>query len=63
MKLHPGTLLAGVIYLAVGVAFLFEALGYWTLRLADLRFAAPLALVAVGIAVLLGSLTRRPAER
>lgn len=62
MKLHLGTLVAGIIYLVVGVAFVFEALGYWSLRLSDLRYAGPLALVAVGVAVLIGSLTRQPTE-
>ncbi|MFP3913865.1 MAG: hypothetical protein ACLFWM_03250 [Actinomycetota bacterium] len=60
MRLHPGTLLAGFIYLATGVAFLLEALGAWSLRVSDLRYIGPLALVAVGLAVLVGSLTRRP---
>lgn len=56
MRLHNGTLFAGVIYLAVGLAFVAEALDWWTLRVEDLRFAGPLALVVVGIAVVFGSI-------
>jgi hypothetical protein len=63
MRLHTGTLIAGVIYLLVGIAFVFEALGYWSLRVVDLRYIGPLALVAGGVAMLVGALTRRSAER
>lgn len=61
MRLHPGTMLAGFIYLVIGVAFVLEALGYWTLRLSDLRYIGPLALVVAGIAVVAGSVTRHTA--
>ena len=56
MRLHRGTLLAGVIYLTVGLAFIAEALDWWTLRMEDLRYAGPLALVVAGIAVVFGSI-------
>ena len=62
MKLHTGTLIAGVVYLVVGIAFVFEALDYWTLRLSDLRYIGPLALVVIGVTVLVGALTRRSPE-
>jgi hypothetical protein len=58
MKLHTGTLFAGVIYLGIGIAFALEAMEVWTLRIGDLRFVAPLALVVVGLAVVIGSLGR-----
>lgn len=61
MRFHPGTMLAGFIYLVVGVSFVLEALGYWTLRLSDLRYIGPLALVVAGIAVVVGSVTRNTA--
>lgn len=66
MRFHAGTLFAGFIYLMVGVVFVLEALGYWSLRLSDLRYLGPLALVVVGIAVVVGSVTRSasaPTER
>lgn len=58
MKVHLGTLLAGLIFLVVGVAFTLEALGYWSLELSDLRYLGPAALIAVGLAMVGGSLTR-----
>lgn len=61
MRFHAGTLFAGFIYLVVGVAFVLEALGYWSLRLSDLRYLGPLALVVVGIAVVVGSVGRSTA--
>jgi hypothetical protein len=56
MRLHTGTLFAGVVYLAVGLAFVAEALDWWTLQMEDLRYIGPLALVVVGIAVVFGSI-------
>jgi hypothetical protein len=58
MRLHTGTLFAGVIYLGIGIAFALEAMEVWTLRIVDLRFVAPLALVVLGLAVVIGSLGR-----
>lgn len=58
MRVHVGTLFAGAIYLAVGIAFIFEALGAWTLSISDLRFVGPLALVVAGVAVVIGSLSK-----
>jgi len=59
MKAHPGTLFVGIVYLAVGVAFVLEALDVWDLRFGDLRYLGPLALVVVGVAVIVGALARR----
>ena len=58
MRFHTGTLFAGVIYLVVGLAFIAEAVGWWTLRVSDLRIVGPAALVVAGIAVVVGSLSR-----
>ena len=58
MKLHTGTLFAGLVYLAIGVTFLFEALGWWTLQISDFRLVGPLALVVVGLVVIVGSIGR-----
>jgi hypothetical protein len=55
MKLHVGTLFAGVVFLLTGLAFVTEALGWWTLQVADLRFVGPLALVVAGLAVVSSS--------
>jgi hypothetical protein len=59
MKMHLGTLFAGLIFLAVGVAFALEAMDVWSLSLSDLRYIGPLALVVAGAAVVAGSLNRR----
>ena len=58
MRMHAGTLFAGIVFLMVGIAFLFEAAGAWTLGVADLAYIGPLALVAAGVAVLVGALSR-----
>lgn len=59
MNIHKGTFFAGLIFLAIGVAFVLEALELWTLRFSDLRLIGPLALVVIGIAVIMGSLGAR----
>ena len=59
MRLHSGTLMAGIVYTWIGVAFLLEAMGYWTLRVADLRVIGPLALLVIGLSVIVGTFTRR----
>jgi hypothetical protein len=61
MRIHRGTLFAGVVYLGIGVAFILEALEVWELRIGDLRFVGPIALVVLGVAVVIGSM--RGAQR
>ena len=58
MRLHKGTLFAGVIYLGIGIVFLLEALEVWTLQISDLTVVGPVALVILGLAVVVGSLGR-----
>jgi hypothetical protein len=58
MRLHKGTLFAGVIYLGIGIVFLLEALEVWTLQISDLAVVGPVALVVLGLAVVIGSLGR-----
>ena len=62
MRVHTGTLFAGLIYLIIGVALVLEALEVWTLQIGDLRTLGPIALVAVGLAVVIGSMTRGDRE-
>jgi len=59
MRMHAGTMLAGAVYLALGLAFMAEALEWWTLQVGDLQLVGPLALVLAGIAVVVGSVTTR----
>jgi len=58
MRLHRGTLFAGAVYLIVAIVFMLEALDVWTLRIGDLRYIGPIALVLIGLAVAIGSLGR-----
>ncbi len=58
MRIHMGTLFAGLIFLLVGVAFTLEALEVWTLSVSDLRYVGPLALLVVGAAVVVGSVNQ-----
>ncbi|MGC2239774.1 MAG: hypothetical protein WA726_02945 [Acidimicrobiia bacterium] len=58
MRLHRGTLFAGVVYLVIGVLFFLEGLGAWTLKISDLRYVGPFALLVLGLAVVVGSLGR-----
>ena len=51
--------IAGAVFVAVGVAFLFQSLGAWTV---DLVFLWPLILIAFGSATLLGRAQRREVE-
>jgi len=59
MKMHVGTLVAGLVFLLVGLTFMTEAMGWWSLQVADLRYLAPIALIAGGLAVTASALTRR----
>jgi hypothetical protein len=59
MKMHMGTFLAGLIFLAVGVAFMLEAADVWTIRVGDLKLVGPLALVVIGVSIIGGAMARR----
>lgn len=50
-------LVAGVLFIVAGVAFLLERLEVWDI---ELRTLGPALLIAVGLAVLLGGRTSRP---
>lgn len=55
MRAHLPTFWAGVVLTVFGVAFTLEAAGVWSFTLSQLRVIGPLALIAVGVGVLLGS--------
>lgn len=62
MAERPGSrtaLVAGIVFVVAGVAFLLEALEVWDL---DLRTIAPAALIGIGVAILLGGRSR-PGDR
>jgi hypothetical protein len=56
MRLHRGTLFAGVIYLGFAFVLMLEALDIWVLQIGDLRYLGPIALVILGAALAIGSL-------
>jgi hypothetical protein len=51
-----------MVYLALGVAFILEGLEVWILRIGDLRYAGPLTLVVVGLAIVVGGVQRTAGE-
>ena len=59
MHHRPGRVVTGVIFVLLGVGFLLESLGAWTLNLV---FLWPLCIIALGVAVLLGRAKRLEIE-
>lgn len=59
MRMHIGSFVTGLVFLAVGVAFALEAAGVWEIRISDLRLIGPLALVLIGVSIIAGAVTRR----
>lgn len=57
MKRHLDTLISGLLFIVIGTAFLLDALDVWTIRIERLW---PVALVAVGLAILLGGRKASP---
>jgi len=59
---HPGTMVAGVVFVIIGIAYLLEAFDVW-----DVQFRIwPIFLIAIGAVILLGGRLRaddsKPAE-
>lgn len=57
-QFHVGTFVWGAILTLVGAALAAAGFGWWDISGVDLRYAAPVLLILVGIVILLGSLTR-----
>jgi hypothetical protein len=59
-NLDIGSLLAGVLFTGLGIAFVLEASGQWSFELGHFRFIGPLVLIVIGITTLVGaSMARR----
>lgn len=58
-KVHWGTFLWGLVLALAGVGLLGVDLGWWQLRLADLRLVGPVVIMIIGLVVLIGSMSRR----
>jgi hypothetical protein len=56
MRRHPGTFVAGLLFMAIGIAYLMEGLDVWEVRPGRLW---PIALIVIGAVVLFAG---RPAE-
>ena len=55
--LNRSALVAGVFYIAAGAVFLLERLGVWDL---SLRVLAPVLLITLGVAIILGGRRHEP---
>jgi uncharacterized membrane protein len=53
---NRGSIVAGVFFILVGVAFLLQELGLWDLKAV---YVLPVLLIALGVAVILGGTRRR----
>lgn len=59
-NLDIGGLLAGLLFTALGIAFVLEASGAWSFELGHFRFIGPLVLIVIGLTTLVGaSMARR----
>lgn len=56
MKEHPGTFVAGIVFMLVGAAYLLHALDVWNVRVWRLW---PVFVIALGVVVLVGGLQAR----
>lgn len=56
-RMHVGTFLWGLILTLTGAALTAVGFGWWDISAIDLRYAAPVFVILVGVVILLGSLT------
>ena len=56
MKEHPGTFVAGIVFMLVGAAYLLHALDVWNVRVWRLW---PVFVIALGVVVLIGGMQAR----
>lgn len=54
-RVNPGGFFAGMLFVVLGFVFLLEQLGVWR---PDLDLFAPLALLALGVAIVLAAIYR-----
>lgn len=55
-RFHGGTFIWGLLLTAAGAGLLGVGLDLWDLGRIDLRYAAPILVIAIGVSVLFGSL-------
>ncbi|MDX1690347.1 MAG: DUF5668 domain-containing protein [Acidimicrobiia bacterium] len=59
MREHPGTFVAGIVFLIVGFVYLLDGLGAWTV---DPGRIWPLFIIAAGVVVLASAVVDRDDE-
>ena len=57
MRRHPGTFASGLLFVIIGVAYLFEAFEVWTV---DVTRFWPVALIVIGLVIVFTSWRRQP---
>jgi len=60
MRQHPGTFVAGLLFMAIGAAYVLDGLDLWQVRPGRLW---PIALIVIGVVVLLAGRTERAVEQ
>ena len=58
-RVHVGTLIWGVLLTAWGIVVLGMGLEWWSIGLADLRYAGPILIIVVGAVIVVGALGPR----
>ena len=58
-NLDIGSLMAGLLFTGLGIAFVLEASGQWSFELGHFRFIGPIVLIVIGLTTLVGASTAR----
>ena len=59
MKEHPGTFVAGIVFMLIGLAYLLHALDVWSVNVWRLW---PVLVIALGVVVLIGGMRSRKGD-
>ena len=59
MKEHPGTFVAGIVFMLIGLAYLLHALDVWSVNVWRLW---PVFVIALGVVVLIGGMRSRKGD-
>lgn len=54
-QVDVGSLVAGLLFTGLGIAFVLEASGQWSFELDHFRYIGPLVLIIIGITTLIGA--------
>jgi len=59
MKEHPGTFVAGIVFMLIGLAYLLHAFDVWSVNVWRLW---PVFVIALGVVVLIGGMRSRKGD-